>query len=52
MLEKDTFQQIMDKAKQGQLDISVLSSSLGVNAQMINRLSALLNQAAADGREG
>ena len=51
-LAKATFQQIMDKAEQGQLDYSFLGSGFGVNAQMITELSVLLDQAAAACYEG
>jgi hypothetical protein len=51
-LAKHEFQQIMDKAKGGRLDISFLAGSFGPNPRMIKRLSVLLDQAAAVGGEG
>lgn len=51
-LSEAIFQQIMDKAEQGQLDYSFLGSDFGVNAQMITELSVLLDQATVANHDG
>jgi hypothetical protein len=49
-LSEAIFQQIMDKAEQGELDYSFLGCDF--DAQMITELSVLLDQTAVANREG